>query len=401
MKGVDAMFEVAGKFNKATVYANTVDSASYAQVLRMCNMEELKDSRIAMMPDMHAAEGCTVGTSMTVDDRVNPAFVGGDIGCGMQIFKLKEKEIDLPALDACIRQKVPSGARIHERSVSAVKDLSLEELGCYEYLRHDTVLRSFGTLGGGNHFIEVGRGTDEALYLIIHSGSRRLGRDVALYHQVQAFFECHGIDSGEARRKKLRVSDIKSSRSPEECFLSGENLARYLHDMDIAVDYAAKSRISMGEVIINSLGLSEEDRFATIHNYIDTKAKVLRKGAVSAQMGERLLIPINMKDGSLLCVGKGNEKWNFTAPHGSGRVMKRSEVRDHVSLEEYRKEMEGVFTTSVGESTLDESPMAYRRIDEIMDTVEPTAEIVDILTPVYNFKASKPVTDEEVMDGED
>jgi RNA-splicing ligase RtcB len=169
----------------------------------------------------------------------------------------------------------------------------------------------------------------------------------------------------------------------------------------LAVDYAAKSRISMGEVIINSLGLNAEDRFATIHNYVDTKAMVLRKGAVSAQMGERLLIPINMKDGSLLCVGRGNEDWNFTAPHGSGRVMKRSEVRDHVSVEEYRKEMEGIFTTSVGESTLDESPMAYRRIEEIMDTVEPTAEIVDILTPVYNFKASKPVIDEEVMDGED
>ena len=395
------MFEVMGKHNKAQIYANTVDSASYAQVLKMCNMEELKDSRIAMMPDMHAAEGCTVGTSMTIGKRVNPAFVGGDIGCGMQIFKLAEREIDFHALDACIREKIPSGARIHERSVSGVKAIPLEDLNCYEYLRHETVLRSFGTLGGGNHFIEVGKGTDDALYLIVHSGSRRLGRDVAQYHQVQAFFEQNGIDSAEARRKKLRVSDVKSAYDLHDCFLSGENLDRYLHDMNIAVDYASKSRANMGEVIADTLGLTVEEQFATIHNYIDTAAGVLRKGAVSAQNGEKLLIPINMRDGSLLCVGKGNEEWNFTAPHGSGRVMKRSDAKEQLSLEEYRLEMEGIFTTSVGESTLDESPMAYRRIDEIMDAIEPTAEIVDILTPVYNFKASKPVTDEEVMDGED
>ena len=395
------VFEVSGKYNKAKIYATTVDNASYAQVLRMCNMEKLQSSSIAMMPDMHAAEGCTVGTSMTIDEYVNPAFVGGDIGCGMQVFRLSDTSVDFAKLDNCIRERIPSGAKIHERSVFNSKLIPLNDLHCYDYIRHETVLKSFGTLGGGNHFIEMARGTDEKLYLIIHSGSRRLGRDVAQYHQVQAFFGQHGIDPDEARRKRIKVSDIKSTLHPSECFLSGANLERYLHDMDIAVKYALESRKNMGEIIISSLGLTVEDHFATIHNYIDTKTKILRKGAVSAKDGERLLIPINMKDGSLLCTGKGNADWNFTAPHGSGRVMKRSEAKESISLEEYKKEMEGIFTTSVGESTIDESPMAYRRIDEILDAIEPTAEVIDILSPVYNFKASKAATDEETMDSED
>ena len=395
------MFEITGKFNKATVYAATVDNASYSQVMRMCNTEQLKGSRIAMMPDMHAAEGCTVGTSMTVGEYVNPSFVGGDIGCGMQVYKLDDESIDLPSLDECIRERIPSGARIHSHSVMSSKTVPLKSLYCYEFLRHETVLKSFGTLGGGNHFIELSRGSEGAMYLIIHSGSRRLGRDVAMYHQVQAFFQQHGIDGEQARRKKLKVCDVKTKVHPSECFLSGEYLNRYLCDMEIAVRYADLSRKHMGQVIISSLGLKVTDSFCTVHNYIDTEAGVLRKGAVSAQNGERLLIPINMKDGSLLCIGKGNPEWNCTAPHGSGRIMKRSEAKESFILEEYIKEMEGIYSTSVGESTLDESPMAYRRIDEILDVIDPTATVTDVLEPIYNFKASKPVTDDEVMDGED
>ena len=395
------MFEIVGKHNRAKVYAATVDNTSYAQVLKMCNMDKLKNSRIAMMPDMHAAEGCTVGTSLTIGKYVNPAFVGGDIGCGMQVFRLADDSVDFVKLDNFIRENIPSGAKIHSQSVFDAKAVPLESLHCYDYIRHETVIKSFGTLGGGNHFIEMARGTDEKLYLIIHSGSRRLGRDVAQYHQVQAFFEQHGIDADQARKKKIQVSDIKSAIQPSKCFLSGENLKRYLQDMNVAMTYALKSRINMGEAIINALGLTVQSHFATIHNYIDAAAGVLRKGAVSAQKGEKLLIPINMRDGSLLCIGKGNEEWNYTAPHGSGRIMKRSEAKESFTIQEYQKEMEGIFTTSVGESTLDESPMAYRRIDEILDAIEPTADVIDILTPVYNFKASKPVTEEEVMDGED
>ena len=396
------MFEIVGKYNQATVYAATVDSEAYAQVLRMCNREELRDSRIRMMPDMHAAEGCTVGTSMTVGDRVNPAYVGGDIGCGMQVYRLDTSSVDLPRLDEAIRGCVPSGAAIFPSPNGAVHRVPLEKLRCYESISHQLVSRSFGTLGGGNHFIELEQGLDGALYLVIHSGSRRLGRDVALYHQAAAFFAALGMDEGEVRRKRLKPADIKTTLRPEDCFLSGYLLENYLHDMDIAVAYASESRRRMGEVILERLGITAADSFATIHNYVDTKARVLRKGAVSAQKGERLLIPINMKDGSLLCEGRGNPDWNCTAPHGSGRVMKRSEAKETLSMEDYRREMAGIYSTSVGESTLDESPIAYRRMAEIDTAIAPTAEVKDILTPLYNFKASSTAAiDEETRDGED
>ena len=396
------MFEIVGKYNRATVYAATVDSEAYAQVLRMCNREELRDSRIRMMPDMHAAEGCTVGTSMTVGDRVNPAYVGGDIGCGMQVYRLDPPSVDLPRLDEAIRGCVPSGAAIFPSPNGAVHRVPLEKLRCYESISHQLVSRSFGTLGGGNHFIELEQGLDGALYLVIHSGSRRLGRDVALYHQAAAFFAALGMDEGEVRRKRLKPADIKTTLRPEDCFLSGYLLENYLHDMDIAVAYASESRRRMGEVILERLGITAADSFETIHNYVDTKARVLRKGAVSAQKGERLLIPINMKDGSLLCEGRGNPDWNCTAPHGSGRVMKRSEAKETLSMEDYRREMAGIYSTSVGESTLDESPMAYRRMAEIETAITPTAEVKEILTPLYNFKArSTAAIDEETRDGED
>lgn len=395
------MYDIIGKYNKATVYALNIDAESYAQVLRMCNVEELAGSSIKMMPDMHASEGCTVGTSMTVGEKINPSYVGSDIGCGMQVYRLKEKDIDFAALDGAIRELIPSGASIHQRAVSAIKQVPLKELYCYEALRHETVLRSLGTLGGGNHFIEVDRGTDGELYLIIHSGSRRLGKDVALYHQKAAFFTAHGLTPEEVLKKKISVSSIQSSIIPQKCFLSGEYKERYLHDMNIAVKYASVSRKYMGQTLIDTLGLNIEEEFTTVHNYIDTKQGILRKGAVSAQKDEKLIIPINMRDGSLLCRGKGNPEWNFTAPHGAGRLMKRSEAKASISLEEYKEAMKGIYSTSVSESTIDESPMAYRSIDDILDTVEPTVEINDIITPIYNFKASKAEFDEETADGED
>lgn len=395
------MYDVIGKYNRATIYAETVDSESYAEVLRMCSVEELKDSTIRMMPDMHAAAGCTVGTSMTVADRINPSYVGSDIGCGMQVYRLKETELDLAALDRTVRERIPAGGAIHLRSVPAVKKIPLGELCAYGALRRDTVLRSLGTLGGGNHFIEVDRCMDGSLLLVIHSGSRRLGKDVALYHQRAAFFLSHGVTPEEALAKKLRVTDIRTRKLPQECFLSGEYMARYLADMEIACRYAAVSRRHIGETLIDAMGLTAVEEFETVHNYVDTARGILRKGAVSAEKGELLIIPINMRDGSLICRGKGNPEWNYTAPHGAGRLMKRSDAKRTISLEAYREAMRGIYTTSVNESTLDESPMAYRGIDDILDAVEPTVEILDIVTPVYNFKASRAVTDEETADGED
>lgn len=394
------MFDIIGKYNSATIYAKSVDNESYSQVLAMCNMEELKNCKIKMMPDMHAAEGCTVGTSMTVEDKLNPSYVGGDIGCGMQVYKLSDSEIDFEALDQCIRSYIPSGGAIHERATAGVKQVPLKKLYCFDNIKYDIITRSFGTLGGGNHFIEVDKGID-GYYLIIHSGSRRLGKDVAGYYQKAAFFEFNGISIDEAIKKRIRFSEVNSRVSIGNCFLFGEYLEKYLHDMDIAVEYAALSRKQMGETIINQLGLTVVDSFKTIHNYVDTENKILRKGAVSAKENELLIIPINMRDGCLICRGKGNPDWNFTAPHGAGRLMKRSDAKATITLEEYKKAMKGIYSTSVNESTIDESPMAYRSIDDIIDVVDQTVDIIDITTPVYNFKASKGPIDEETADGQD
>lgn len=388
------MYDIVGKYNTATVYALNVDSESHAQVLRMCNIEELRDSVIRMMPDMHASEGCTVGTSMTVGESINPSYVGSDIGCGMQVYRLGDGFIDLPALDAAVRELIPSGAALYPRSNPVIKQVDVKSLYAYPTLRHETVSRSIGTLGGGNHFIELDKSVGGEYYLVIHSGSRRLGKDVALYHQKMAFFTSHGISPEEVARKRMRVCDVKSRLHPSQCFLSGEYKERYLHDMNIAVRYAEVSRKHMGELIIARLGLTVEESFTTVHNYVDTRHGILRKGAVSAQSGEKLIIPINMRDGSLICIGKGNPDWNYTAPHGAGRVLKRSDAKANISLEEYREAMKGIYSTSVNESTIDESPMAYRSIDDIHDAIEPTADVVDVITPVYNFKASRPETDD-------
>lgn len=393
------MFEIRGKYNTAIVYASRTDQESVAQVMAMCSTPYLADSRIRMMPDMHAAEGCTVGTSMTIVDCANPAWVGGDIGCGMQVYRLREREIDCAALDGVIRSSIPSGAAIFPTENKAVRALQLKELICFEHIRHKTVDASLGTLGGGNHFIEVDRDIDGALYLVIHSGSRRLGRDVANYWQNEAFCQTNGFDPKLFARRKVDIS--KAAVRKDMSCLTGDALAGYLHDMEIAVRYALRSRELMGEAILGALNLHVDEAFATIHNYIDVKHSVLRKGAVSAQAGEKLIIPINMRDGSLICIGKGNPDWNCTAPHGAGRMMTRSQAKAEISIEEYRAAMAGIYTTSVSESTLDESPMAYRAIDEILDVIDPTAEVVQLLTPIYNFKASKAAVDEETMDGND
>jgi RNA-splicing ligase RtcB len=263
----------------------------------------------------------------------------------------------------------------------------LKDLYCYPALRHETVLRSLGTLGGGNHFIELDRGTEGELYLVIHSGSRRLGKDVAIYHQNAAFFTAHGLTPDEAFKKKIKVSDVQSSLVPQKCFLSGEHKERYLHDMNIAVKYALVSRKYMGQTLIDKLGLTVDEEFTTVHNYIDTECGILRKGAVSAQAGEKLIIPINMRDGSLLCLGKGNPEWNFTAPHGAGRLLSRKAAQDTLTVAEFQRQMAGVYTTCVSEGTLDESPMAYKGLEAILSQIGPTAEVIRQIRPIYNYKA--------------
>ena len=319
----------------------------------------------------------------------------------MSTTKLNTKRIELPKIDSVINKNIPSGFSIRDKEHKYCNSIDLSMLKCAKAINLDRAYKSIGTLGGGNHFIEIDKGIDGCFYLVIHSGSRRLGKDVALYHMAAAFFAANGISPEEAFKRRMRFREVNSRFQPGSCFLSGEHLEKYLHDMNIAVLYAELSRKQMGEALIEAMGLTVVDSFITIHNYIDTDARVLRKGAVSAQNGELLIIPINMRDGSLICRGKGNAEWNYTAPHGSGRLMKRSEAKECISLEEYRESMRGVFSTSVNESTIDESPMAYRSIDDILDVVEPTVEIIDMATPVYNFKASKGAFDEETADGQD
>lgn len=384
------MFEIVGKYNRAIVYAERIDSDAYAQILQMCNDGNLAGSRIRLMPDTHAASGCTVGAAFTYDDEVSPSFIGSDIGCGMQVYELADREIDLSELDRVIRENIPSGARTFDRAIAQLRNVPLEELHCYNSIHHDTVGRSFGTLGGGNHFIEVDRATDGRHFLVIHSGSRKLGQDVSAYYNATAV--CRFVEKRLNSRepKTLEPCELNSDHYHEEYYLSGRLLEAYLHDMKITVDYAAQSRRAMGEKLISKMKLHPISSFATIHNYIDPEKRIIRKGAVSAQAGEIFIVPINMKDGALICRGRGNCDWNLSAPHGSGRVLRRSEAKELVTLEEFKAEMEGVFTTSVNESTIDESPMAYRRIDEIINSIDPTAEVIERIKTVYNFKASSP-----------
>jgi RNA-splicing ligase RtcB len=314
--------------------------------------------------------GCTIGTTMTITNKVVPGMVGVDIGCGMETVRLAEREIDYKGLDNMIRRRIPAGRNVRRGNVHPFNDeIKLEELRCVAHVNVKRARQSIGTLGGGNHFIEIDRTEGGDLYLIVHSGSRHIGTEVAEYYQDEAYKSC-----GDSIPKDLT-------------YASGRLFDDYIHDMKIIQRFAVLNRKAMVEIILTGMRLTEVERFTTIHNYIDMDSMILRKGAVSAKAGERLLIPINMRDGSLICVGKGNPDWNFSAPHGAGRIMSRRVAFKELSLEQYTAEMKGVFTTSVHKGTLDESPMAYKKIDEIIAHIGPTADIVERMKPAYNFKA--------------
>jgi len=366
------MLKVEGKHNTAICYTDELETAAFNQIKTVCDRPEFADSKIRIMPDVHAGKGCTIGTTMTITDKIVPGMVGVDIGCGMETVKLAEKEIDYAALDKLIRKEIPSGRDVRKTHHSLVDEIDLDVLRCKDKVDLGRARKSIGTLGGGNHFIEVGRSGEGDLYLIVHSGSRHIGSQVADYYQ------------GEAN-KALRKSGVPKDLT----YVSGKLFDDYIHDMKIIQRFATLNRQAMTEVILQGMGLTEVERFTTIHNYIDTDAMILRKGAVSAKDGEQLLVPINMRDGSLICKGKGNPDWNYSAPHGAGRLMSRMSALKTLSMEEYKASMQGIFTTSVSNKTLDEAPMAYKPIDEIIKNIEPTAEIVTNVRPTYNFKASE------------
>ena len=321
------------------------------------------------MPDVHAGKGCAVGTTMTIGSRVAPSLVGVDIGCGMEVFKVAGKRMEMQRLDKLVHERIPAGRGIREKAHRFAEQAGLQELYCFRHVQPDKALRSIGTLGGGNHFIELDRGEDGAYWLIIHSGSRHLGVETAAFYQDAAFKQC------------------PAGTPYPLAWAEGSLFTAYLHDMQIVQAFAALNRKAIADEIIRGMKLDVLDSFSTVHNYIDLDAMILRKGAVSAKDGERLVIPMNMRDGCLLCRGKGNPAWNFSAPHGAGRLLSRAEARQSFTLSQYKKEMKGVYSTSVGRDTLDESPMAYKPMETILSQIGPAVEVVERLRPVYNFKA--------------
>ncbi|MBR2801429.1 MAG: RtcB family protein [Erysipelotrichaceae bacterium] len=401
------MITIQGRYNTAYVYAETIEETAREQIRDLCDMEVFAPCHIAVMPDVHAGAGCTIGTTMTLKDAVVPNMVGVDIGCGMETVEIAEREIDLPKLDALIHQQIPCGMHIRNRRHPYTQQIGLSQLHCYEELKSiEKEYCALGTLGGGNHFIEVDKDEEGRLYIVIHSGSRHLGKSVAELYQEKSWRQLNGnaredIERviaeyrAEGRQQELSAKlkemkeTVKTTLPKERAYCTGQLFEDYIHDMKIVQEFAMLNRKAMMDIILQGMGLTAADQFTTIHNYIDTENRILRKGSVSAQKGEKLLIPINMRDGSLICIGKGNPDYNFSAPHGAGRLMSRSEAFRSLSLEEFREQMQGIYSTTVSQDTLDESPMAYKSMDEILANIAPTAEVIKVIRPIYNFKAEE------------
>lgn len=397
------MIELQGKYATAKVFTDVVDNESISQVINLLNQPYIEGSKVRMMPDIHAGAGCTIGTTMTIKDKIFPNLVGVDIGCGMETIRIKETFIEPQKIDKVIRLEIPSGFEIRKNPHRFSKDIDLSALCCAKKIKLDRAYNSIGTLGGGNHFIEANKDEDGHIYIVVHSGSRHLGLEIANLYQEAAYTSLTSYNKDEiekiieelktaGRQKEIQnvLKNLKAKHSPIPkplAYVEGELFEQYLHDMHIAQQYANLNRKAMMDTIVKAMGFHIEEQFTTIHNYIDVENMILRKGAVSAQAGERLLIPINMRDGSLVCTGKGNEDWNCSAPHGAGRLMSRNEAKQTFTVSEFKKQMDGIYTTSVGRSTLDECPLAYKNMEDIVNNVEPTVTIDSIIKPIYNFKA--------------
>ena len=402
------MLEIKGKISTAICYASIIEPKAIDQIRRMCDYEFTRGSKIRIMPDVHAGKGCTIGTTMTVVDKAVPNIVGVDIGCGMYTVELGKEDIDLKKLDEATHF-IPSGMNVWN---DIQENFNIEELKCYDQLINiDWLKCSLGSLGGGNHFIEVDVSEDGTKYLIIHSGSRNLGKQVAQIYQEKAIDQCKGISVYKEEKNNIvenlkaegRFQEIETALKifekkkleqaidmPDDlCYVSGKLLEDYLYDVEICQRFAKRNRELMAEIILKQTGIISYSSFHTIHNYIDMQEMILRKGSIAAHDGEKILIPINMRDGSVLAIGKGNSEWNCSAPHGAGRLMSRMQAKENISLEDYKKSMEGVYTTSVNLETLDEAPMAYKSLNDIIDVIKETVYIIEVMKPIYNFKASE------------
>ncbi|WP_160690952.1 RtcB family protein [Clostridium sp. C2-6-12] len=405
------MLEVKGKYNTAKVFTDNIEIEAIEQLKELCNQSFVEGCKVRIMPDTHKGASCVIGFTADLGDKVIPNIVGVDIGCGMLTINLGKIEIDLEKLDDIIHKYVPSGMNVHQGRV--VKFSELQNLKCHRSLKNTKRLeRSIGTLGGGNHFIELNESADGTKYLVIHSGSRNLGLQVANIYQNLAIDLCSGKGDyfvkrdkiiseykADGRRKEIQkalkdlealYNDLMPSYPKELCFLSGDYRTDYLNDMNICQEYAVLNRNTMADIILKKLlgkGFDEFEAFSTTHNYINFKDNIIRKGSISAYKGEKVLIPLNMRDGSIIAIGKGNPDWNYSAPHGAGRIMSRTKAKEKVNLEEFKASMEGIFTTSVTEATLDEAPMVYKPKEEILQNISETVDIIEIIKPIYNFKA--------------
>ncbi|PFV82380.1 RNA-splicing ligase RtcB [Bacillus sp. AFS059628] len=395
------MLKLQGKYNEAKVFTNNVDETATGQIIDLCNQEFVKDSQIRIMPDTHAGAGCTIGTTMTIQDKIVPNLVGVDIGCGMEVVVIdkKKEEINFDCLDETIRKFVPSGFRIRDKEHRFSKMIDFDGVRAPFTLQR--AQKSIGTLGGGNHFVELNEDGKGNVYIVIHSGSRNLGKQIAEYYQNFAYEQLIDVTSmkdeiikrltEEGRTKEIQET-LRGIQKPkirkELAYLEGQGFKDYMNDMNIAQKYAALNRKAMIDEIVTRMDWKITDQFTTIHNYIDMGNMILRKGAISAQRDERVIIPINMRDGSIIAFGKGNPDWNFSGPHGAGRIMSRKKAKESLSLEEFQNTMTEVWTTSVVESTIDEAPMVYKPMDEIIENTKETIDIKHIIKPLYNFKAN-------------
>ena len=396
------MIELQGKYNTAKVFTDNIENEAISQIINLLNQEFVLGSRIRIMPDTHAGAGCTIGTTMTITDKIVPNLVGVDIGCGMETVLLENNRVELQKLDKVIHASIPAGFDIRKEPHPYIDEIALEKLRCIKQINLARAELSMGTLGGGNHFIELDQDDDGRLYLVVHSGSRNLGKQVAEYYQNTAVRDL----KDKSKEINALIAELKSQGRQTEiqtelkkigvrkvdktlAFIEGATFNDYLQDMAIVQRYAELNRRAIVREIVKQMKFKVADSFTTIHNYIDLESMILRKGAISSKAGERVLIPINMRDGSLICVGKGNPDWNYSAPHGAGRLMSRSAAKSSITLKQFEMSMKGIYSTTINKSTIDESPMAYKPMDEIIGNIEDTVDIAHVIKPLYNFKASE------------
>lgn len=402
------MLELVGKYNKCKVFTDNIESSAMGHIIALLNQESVKGSQIRIMPDVHDGKGSVIGTTMTLKDKVIPNLVGVDIGCGMLCIELKEKRIELPKLDSVINKEVPSGFSVREKEHTMCNEIDLDKLRCSKMINMTRAYKSIGTLGGGNHFIEVNEDTDGTKYIVIHTGSRNLGKQVAEYYQDMAWRVISKDSRDEIIKQKIseltslgkqsKISEAIANIKKETClvpqelaYCEGELFDDYIHDMKIVQLYAHLNRSAIAHTILKGMKWGVQSQFQTIHNYIDTDSMILRKGSISANKGETVIIPINMRDGSLICVGKGNADWNYSAPHGAGRLFSRSKAKELLTVAEFKKIMSeaGIYSTSVCQGTLSESPLAYKPLEDIVNNIGDTVDIIKQIKPIYNFKGSE------------